>query len=120
MVRITMLAGPYARQVIEAPFGEITPQDVLCTISGFRHPWTVDYSEATDEEKDLWENQEISMRVVRELASGATVSFLGKKYRSGSIKGAFEIVSEIEQLLNPGQILVVVFENKKRLVLKAI
>lgn len=100
-----MLAGPYAGQVIEAPFEFVTPQDILCSVANYRHPWTVDYSDATDEERNLWESQELSMKLVRALANGATVSFLGKKYRSGGIEGAFEVASRIEEeLLDTGKV----------------
>ena len=99
MVRVSILAGPSAGQVIEAPFGAITPQDILCGVARYRYPWSVDYSDATDEERNLWESQELSMKLVRALASGATVSFFGKEYRSGGVEGAFEVASRIEDVL---------------------
>jgi hypothetical protein len=97
MVRVSVLAGPYAGQVVEAPFGLVTPQDILCGVASYRYPWATDYSDATDDERNLWESQELSMKLVRALATGATVSFLEKEYRSDGINGAFEVASRIEE-----------------------
>lgn len=105
MVRVSLLAGPYAGQVIEAPFGAVTPQDILCGVAGYRHPWATDYSEATDEERGLWEAQELSMKLVRALASGAAVRFLDQEYRADGVQGAFEVASRIEEaILDAGKV----------------
>lgn len=99
MVRVSILAGPSAGQVIEAPFGAVAPQDILCGAACYQYPWSVDYSDATDEERSLWESQDLSMKLVRALSNRKTVSFLGKEYRSGGIAGAFEVASRIEEVL---------------------
>ncbi len=120
MVRVSLLAGPYAGQVIEAPFELVTPQDILCGVSGYRHPWTTDYSDATDDERNLWESQELSMKLVRALASGATVEFLGKEYRSNGVEGAFEIASRIEEeILDAGKVAYLESETDDRVILGA-
>ena len=120
MVRVSLLAGPSAGQVIEAPFGVVAPQDILCGAANYRYPWTVDYADATDEERNLWESQDLSMKLVRALASGKTVSFLGKDYSSGGIVGAFEVASEIEdQVLGSGQALHFESETDERVTLGA-
>ncbi|QQS21137.1 MAG: hypothetical protein IPL87_01230 [Candidatus Moraniibacteriota bacterium] len=120
MVRVSMLAGPYAGQVIEAPFGLVTPQDILCGIAGYRHEWNVDYTDATVEERDLWESQELSLKLVRALAAGATISFLGKEYHSHGVAGAFEAAAEIEEsLLESGKTAYFEAESSDRILLGA-
>lgn len=120
MVRVSLLAGPYAGQVIEAPFGAVTPQDILCGVARYRYPWTTDYTEATDDERNLWESQELSMKLVRALASGATVSFLGKEYRSNGVEGAFEVASRIEEsILDTGKVAYLESESDDRVALGA-
>lgn len=120
MVRVSLLAGPNAGQVIEAPFGLVTPQDILCGVASYRYPWTTDYTEATDDERSLWESQELSMKLVRALASGATVTFLGKEYRSDGVTGAFEIASRIEEdVLDTGKVAYLESEEKDRVTLGA-
>lgn len=117
MVRVSLLAGPLAGQVIEAPLGLVTPQDILCGAACYRHPWVTDYSEATDEERSLWKGQELSMRLVRALSNGGTVEFLGKEYRSGGIVGAFEVASEIEdQITKNGKVVCFELESNDRIV----
>ncbi len=120
MVRVSLLAGPYSGQVVEAPFGLVTPQDILCGVAGYRYPWTTDYSDATDDERSLWESQELSMKLVRALVSGATVVFLGKEYRSDGIEGAFEIASRIEEdILDAGKVAYLESETDDRVILGA-
>jgi hypothetical protein len=120
MVRVSVLAGPNAGQVIEAPFGLVTPQDILCGVAGYRYPWSTDYTEATDDERSLWESQELSMKLVRALATGATVTFLGKEYRSNGVEGAFEIASQIEEdILDSGKISYLESESDDRVILGA-
>lgn len=120
MVRVSLLAGPNAGQVIEAPFGLVAPQDILCGAAGYRHPWTVDYSDATEDERSLWESQELSMKLVRALSSDKTVSFLGKEYRSGGVPGAFEVAADIEEsILENGVIAHFESETDDRVVLGA-
>ncbi len=105
MVRVSLLSGPNAGEIIEAPFGLITPQDILCGVASYRYLWSTDYSDATDDERMLWESQERSMKLVRALANGATVRFLNKDYRSSGVAGAFEVAAEIEDhILESGKI----------------
>lgn len=85
--------------MIEAPFGLVTPQDILCGVAGYRHSWATDYSDATSDERGLWESQELSMKLARALSTGATVHFLGKQYRSNGVEGAFEVAAEIEEAI---------------------
>lgn len=120
MVRVSLLAGPYAGQVIEAPFGLVTPQDILCGVASYRYPWITDYTEATDEERALWESQELSMKLVRALATGATVGFLGKEYRSDGTTGAFEVASRIEEdILDTGKVAYFESESDESIILGA-
>lgn len=120
MVRVSLLAGPYAGQVIEAPFGVVTPQDILCGVAGYRYPWSTDYAEATNDERALWESQELSMKLVRALATGATVTFLGKEYRSDGVTGAFEVASRIEEdILDAGKVAYFESESDDRVILGA-
>lgn len=120
MVRVSVLAGPYAGQVIEASFGQVTPQDILCGVAGYRYPWATDYSDATSDERALWERQEISMKLVRALSTGATVEFLGKEYRSDGIEGSFEVASQIEDdILGAGKISYLESESNDRVILGA-
>ena len=119
MVRVSLLAGPYAGQVVEAPFGLVTPQDILCGIAGYRYPWTTDYSDATDDERSLWESQELSMKLVRALVSGATVAFR-KGIPERRHRNAFEIASRIEEdILDAGKVAYLESETDDRVTLGA-
>lgn len=118
MIRVSVLAGPYAGQVIEAPFGLVTPQDILCGVAGYRYPWSTDYSDATSDERALWESQELSMKLVRALSTGVTVHFLGKEYRSDGVTGAFEVASRIEEdILDAEKVAYLESESDDRVVL---
>ncbi len=99
MVTIQFLDGHLAGQSLNASEAGLTPQDILCGIAGYKWRWETDYSQATAEEQSLWSKQDMTMKVVRALAQGLPVRVLGNEYRSESLRGAFQVAAQIEDLI---------------------
>jgi hypothetical protein len=99
MVTVRLVDGHLSGQMLDASASGLTPQDILCGISGYKWRWETDYSQATEEEKSVWARQDTTMRIVRALAQGLPVRVLGKEYRSASLQGAFQVAAEIEDLI---------------------
>ncbi len=99
MVTVQIMDGHLAGQTLDASAFGLTPQDILCGISGYKWRWETDFSQATDEEKSLWSKQDMTMKIVRALAQGLPVFVLGKEHRSESLQDAFQTAAKIEDLL---------------------
>jgi hypothetical protein len=98
MIQITFMDGPRASEVLVAtPY--LTPQDILCGLSQYRHRWETDYTQATAEEKELWEKQDLGVRCVRALAQGLTVRIADRVFQTSGIEGAYQSASDIEELV---------------------
>lgn len=96
MVTIQVLNGHLAGQTLDASAFGLTPQDILCGVSGYKWRWETNLSQATDEEKSIWSNQDVTMKIVRALAQGLTVRVLDREYRSESLQDAFQTAAAIE------------------------
>jgi len=57
-------------------------------------PWELDYSRATEEEKNLWCQEDINFRCIRALKTGHTVRLLGKIYQG------VESIPQIDKAIN--------------------
>jgi hypothetical protein len=99
MITVTISDGHMAGQTFDASAFGLTPQDILCGVSGYKWRWETDLSQATEEEKDVWTRQDVTMKMVRALAQGLPVHVLGKEHRSDSLQDAFHTASTIEDLL---------------------
>lgn len=99
MVTVQILDGHMAGRTFDASASGLSPQDILCGISGYKWRWETDFSQATDEEKSVWSKQDVTMKIVRALAQGLPVRVLGKEYRSGFLQDAFQTAAEIEDLI---------------------
>lgn len=88
-----------AGQTLDASAFGLTPQDILCGVSGYKWRWETDFSQATEEEHQTWSGQDMTMKIVRALAQGLPVYVLAKEYRSESLQDAFQTAAEIEDLL---------------------
>ncbi len=98
-IRITFLEGPRLGETLVAtPF--LTPQDLLCGLSQYRHRWATDYTEATTEERDVWEKQDIGVRCVRALSQGLPVHLDDQTFRASDIAEAYQVAADIEELLS--------------------
>jgi hypothetical protein len=80
MIKVSILSGPYTGQTREIP-ASIPPEELLGELLNQGWDWSVDYSQATEEEIFLWFREDLSCRVVRALRAGRSVRFLGKEYR---------------------------------------
>ncbi len=99
MVTVQILDGHMAGQTLDASAFGLTPQDILCGVSGYKWRWETDFSQATEEERDVWSRQDVTMKIVRALAQGLSVRVLEKEYRSETLQDAFQTAAEIEDFL---------------------
>ena len=99
MIAVTMQDGHMAGQVFDASAFGLTPQDILCGVSGYKWRWDTDLSQATEEEKNVWTKQDVTMKIVRALSQGLPVNVLGKEYRSKSLQDAFHTAATIEDFV---------------------
>ncbi len=113
MVRVTFQEGPHAAMTLEAgPL--VTPQDILCGLSQYKYRWETDLTDATDAEKALWSSQDLSVRMVRALASGRSVRVDDKTYQGQGVEGAFTMAAAIEEdILESGQTAELVSDDER-------
>lgn len=99
MITVRFIDGHRAGQTLDASAFGLTPQDILCGVSGYKWRWETDLSQATEEENQVWSKQDVTMKMVRALAQGLPVRVLGKEHRSESLQDAFQVAATIEDLL---------------------
>lgn len=99
MITVRFVDGHMAGQTLDASAFGLTPQDILCGVSGYKWRWETDLSKATEEEHHVWAKQDVTMKIVRALAQGLPVHVLGKEHRSESLQDAFQTAATIEDLL---------------------
>lgn len=98
-INVAILDGHMAGQTFDASAFGLTPQDILCGISGYKWRWETDFSQATEEERNIWEQQDMTMKIVRTLSQGLPVRVFDKEYRSESLQDAFQTAAEIEDTI---------------------
>lgn len=86
-------------QTLDVSTSGLSPQDILCGVSGYKWRWETDLSQATEEEKTVWLRQDMTMKIVRALAQGLPVHVFGKEHRSETLQDAFQTAAEIEDML---------------------
>ena len=82
MIRITLLTGPFAgstRTSAQVP-SDIDPMAIVADIVRHGWGWSIDWSQATTEEAFLWGRADFVCRILRALAEGRPVRFLGRVY----------------------------------------
>jgi hypothetical protein len=99
MVTIKVLDGHLAGQMLNASAFGLTPQDILCGVSGYKWRWETNLSEATVAERSIWSVQDLTMKIVRALAQGLAVHVLEKEYQSESLQDAFHTAALIEDAI---------------------
>ena len=120
MITVRFVDGHMAGQSFDASALGLTPQDILCGVSGYKWRWETDLSAATEEEKSVWSKQDVTMKIVRALAQGLPVHVLGKEHRSDSLQDAFHTAATIEDiLLTSGQPTVVESDTHLGVVIRA-
>jgi len=98
MITVRVLDGHMAGQTLDASAFGLTPQDILCGVSQYKWRWETDFSQATQEEHQMWAKQDATMKIVRALAQGLPVHVFGKEHRSESLQDAFHTAATIEDL----------------------
>jgi hypothetical protein len=107
-------------QVLDASAFGLTPQDILCGVSGYKWRWETDLSQATEEEASVWTRQDATMHIVRALAQGLPVHVLGKEYRSETLQDAFQTAAAIEDfILESGNSAVVESDDHNGVIISA-
>lgn len=86
MIKITLLSGPHAGQICTIPEA-VKAQDMISSLAQHGWEFSVNYSQATEQEKFEWGRQELGYRAAVALSSGRKLRFLGQDY---SDIGAFE------------------------------
>lgn len=115
MIKMTLLTGPYAG--ITRDVSEVDPKVLFHSVCVEHNwEWKIDYSQATEEESQLWGGQDLAIRSIRALQNGRSVYFLDKKYHGFSE----EIVGELEDaLVDSGRLFWLESDDENGVVIKA-
>src|SRR3989338_10806748 len=81
-MRVTILSGPYAGRTREVPPG-ISPVSFLFQLAEADWRWKVHWGVgAPTTEEFEWARADIAARIIRALAHGRVVRFMGREYRA--------------------------------------
>ncbi len=101
MIRVTLVNGDYAGETRVIP-SDISPESLLGSFLEYGWEWSIDYSQATEEEIFEWARQDMSCRILRALKEGRSVRFLDKEFRlktGWSSKELIKVTVEVETMV---------------------
>ena len=80
-IKIVYLDGPYDGSIVEPELMPgITPGIILRDMVHEGWSWRIDYSNASEEDINIWTNADIMARIYRAIRNGREVDFLGIKF----------------------------------------
>jgi hypothetical protein len=99
VVKVTVLTGQYAgrtRSVDET----VDPVRLLKELVFQGWGWSIDLSDATEQEFFLWVRADMAMRIVGALMRGRVVTFAGTLYWAKSQEDIERVVGEVEDAIS--------------------
>ena len=98
-MKVTILSGPYAGRTREVP-PDISPTDFLFQLAEADWRWKVHWGVgAPTTEEFEWAHADIAARIIRALAHGRVVRFMGREYRAPRREDLARVAGEVEDAI---------------------
>lgn len=92
------LSGPH--EGMTRNVSKLDPKTIFRRLLEFGSDWNIDYSQATEDEKSIWYGFDVKSRIIRALADGRCVYYMGRAYLADDTSKVIEVAIQVLEDIN--------------------